>query len=37
MLEAEVVGLLDDYDNDEDEGIFDSPPSKKRRDGIGIS
>ena len=35
VVEAEVVDFIDDYANNEDEGIFESPPSKKRRGGIG--
>ena len=35
MVEEVVVEFIDDYKNDEDEGKFDSPPSNKRRGGIG--
>ena len=33
VLEAEVVDFIDDYENDEDEGKIESPPSKNR---IGV-
>ena len=35
VVEAEVVESIDDYNNDEDEGIFESTPSKKMRGGLG--
>ena len=35
VVELELVYFIDDYKNDEDEGIFESPPSKKRIGGIG--
>ena len=31
----QVVDFIDDYNNDEDEGIIESPPYKKRIGGIG--
>ena len=34
MVEAELADFIYDYKNDEDEGTFESPPSKKRRFGI---
>ena len=34
MVESEVLDFIDDYENDEYEGTFESPPSKKRRGGI---
>ena len=35
VVESEVVELIDDYDNDEDQGKTESPLSKKRRGEIG--
>ena len=35
MVEVEVVNFIGEYTNDEDEGTFESPSSKKRRCGIG--
>ena len=35
MVDAEVIEIIDDYANDEDEGKFESLPSKKRRYGVG--
>ena len=35
VVEAEVVDFIDDYNNDEDYGTIDSPPSNKSRGVIG--
>ena len=34
VVEADLVEFINGYANDEDEGTFESPPSKKGRGGI---
>ena len=35
LMEAEAVDFINDYENDENEGTFESPPPNNWRGGIG--